>query len=143
MDITKLLRLLSIILANGIVNVRCYNISPLSAPKDKWPKYELSDQEDLHRTLVSIEERLKIVDSVRYGVNRLEISIERINNRLDSVESRISRMHTQMESLESRVRLQSGMQMKLDRISQFELICLCEVYFVWSAFGGVTFVVDL
>ncbi|KAF6212405.1 hypothetical protein GE061_012927 [Apolygus lucorum] len=118
MDITKLLRLLSIILANGIVNVRCYNISPLSAPKDKWPKYELSDQEDLHRTLVSIEERLKIVDSVRYGVNRLEISIERINNRLDSVESRISRMHTQMESLESRVRLQSGMQMKLDRISQ-------------------------
>uniref|UniRef100_A0A0A9WCH0 Coiled-coil domain-containing protein 39 n=3 Tax=Lygus hesperus TaxID=30085 RepID=A0A0A9WCH0_LYGHE len=118
MDITKLLRLLSIILANGIVNVRCYNISPLSTSKDKWPRFDLSDQDDLHQTLVSIEERLKIVDSVRYGVNRLEISIDRINNRLDSVESRISRMHTQMEALESRGRMQSVMQMKLDSISQ-------------------------
>ncbi|BET01105.1 Hypothetical protein NTJ_13921 [Nesidiocoris tenuis] len=118
MDITRLLKLLAILFSNVIVNVFSYNIGPLPTSKDKWQRVSVLDQDELHQTLISVEERLRIVDSVRYGINRLEISIERINNKLDSMESRISRLHTQMEAVESRGRLQSVMQMKLDSISQ-------------------------
>lgn len=44
MDVTRLLKLMTIIIANGIVNVHSYNMSPLSTTKDKWSRANVLQQ---------------------------------------------------------------------------------------------------
>uniref|UniRef100_A0A224X8A8 Putative viral protein found on panstrongylus lignarius transcriptome n=1 Tax=Panstrongylus lignarius TaxID=156445 RepID=A0A224X8A8_9HEMI len=92
MDLLKLTELFITIL---LTTSNCHTISPIPT-NNKWFARDLITDQGLHSLLGSIDDKLRIIDSVRFSINRVETTMARMSSKIDSIESQLSTVQTSM-----------------------------------------------
>uniref|UniRef100_T1HUD9 Uncharacterized protein n=1 Tax=Rhodnius prolixus TaxID=13249 RepID=T1HUD9_RHOPR len=92
MDLLKLTELFITIL---LTTSNCHTISPIST-NNKWFPRDLTSDQGLHSLLGSIDDKLRIIDSVRFSINRIETTMARMSSKVESIESQLSTVQTSM-----------------------------------------------